>query len=345
MSSLDVRRFPPWLTRGFTWLAGLMTAVALGAHLSSYGPDEIAPSLITIVLALFPVIFLIFGPVVVVVAAARIPLDKLFTGLPAYVYVVGGASVLYVFVDFFAMMQVLPGQPEQAGSTFYFNDHGTLIPASADAYRIGLMHAARLFSGHELIFFGYSALMAYQIDGIRNGRISIELVPHDDAMESSRLPYPLQRIVSLWTPQTAKECAARLLTPKPRSVWSLFETSRALRGEASAAGFRVELASAQSQLVYAVGRFKGDGGGTSIRLLLTFKKWPLVFLAASAVLIPLAWAAMGFLGFQPPGFTLVFLVVFGVVGNFLFGLDQRRRLLAQIKQATDARDVSRRRGP
>jgi hypothetical protein len=63
--------------------------------------------------------------------------------------------------------------------------------------------------------------------------------------------------------------------------------------------------------------------------------------AAAAILIPLAWAAMAGLGFPLPRFVIVFLLVFGVVGNFLFGLDQRRRLLAHIKRATDAKEISR----
>jgi hypothetical protein len=56
---------------------------------------------------------------------------------------------------------------------------------------------------------------------------------------------------------------------------------------------------------------------------------------------PLAWAAMAGLGFPLPRFVIVFLLVFGVVGNFLFSLDQRRRLLAHIKRATDAKEISR----
>jgi hypothetical protein len=32
-------------------------------------------------------------------------------------------------------------------------------------------------------------------------------------------------------------------------------------------------------------------------------------------------------------------MVLGIGGNFLFGLDQRRRLFAQIKKAIDAREV------
>ena len=336
---MDVRKLPSGLTKGFLWVASLMTAVALGVHLTSYGPDQIGPSLMNLALALFPIVFLIFGPVVIVAGLARIPQDRLFTGLPAYVYVIGGAALLYVFVDFFAMTHLLPGQPEQDGSSFYFNDKGSLIPISADAYRLGMMHAARLFSGHELIFFGVSAALAYQIDGIRSGRITIDVAPRDDAMERARLPYPLQRVVSLRTTLTPEICAQRLLTPTlPRSF---FDSLRGLRGEASVAGFRVEMASAQSQMIYAFGRFEGDGAGTSIRVLLTFKRWPLIAVGASAILLPLAWAVMGFLGFQMPWFVVAFVVLFGVVGNFLFGLDQRRRLLAQIKRATDAKEISR----
>lgn len=322
------------------WIAGLMTTLAFGVHLATYGPDQLGPSLMNVALVLFPIFFLVFGPAVVVVSLARVPLDRLFAGLPRYVYVLGGIVVVYVFLDFFAMVQLLPGQPEQDGSSFFFNEHGTLIPISADAYRMGLMHSARLFSGHELIFFGISALIANQINAIRGGRVNIDAAPQDDTMERSRLPYPLQRVVSLRTTRTPGECAERLLWPMLRGAWSLFDTSRGLRGEASVAGFRVEVASGQSQMVYAVGRFEGEAGGTSIHVLLTFKKWPLISTAASVVLIPIVWALMGALGFPFPGFIVVFVVVFGVVGNLLFGLDQRRRLLAQIKRATDAREMS-----
>jgi len=321
------------------WLAWLTTAAALGVHLSSYGPDQLGPSLINVALGLFPIVFLIFGPAVAVVGLARIPINRLFTGLPAYVYVIGLAILVYVFADFFAMVALLPGQPEQDGSNFYFNNKGTLIPISADTYRMGLMHGARLFSGHELIFFGISALIARQVDAIRSGRITIDLAPHDDAMERTRLPYPLQRLVTLWTVRSPETCAQNLLTPTlPRSF---FDTVRGLRGEASGAGFRVELESSQSQMVYAVGQFQADRDGTSIHVLLTFKRWPLIALGSSAVLIPVAWAVLGFLGFQMPWFFVAFVVLVGVVGNFLFGLDQRRRLLAQIKRTTDAKEMSR----
>ncbi len=54
----------------------MMTVAALGVHLSSYGPDQIGPTLMNLALALFPIVFLVFGPVVVVVAVARIPVSS-----------------------------------------------------------------------------------------------------------------------------------------------------------------------------------------------------------------------------------------------------------------------------
>jgi heme exporter protein D len=337
---VDIRNFSPALTKGFVWLAGLMTAAAVAVHIATYGPDELGPSLMNLALALFPIVFLVFGPAVVVIAFARIPVDRIFASLPIYVYVFGGAVLLYVFVDGFLMVQLLPGQPEQDGSNFYMNNGGDLTPITAEAYRMALMHAARLFSGHELIFFAVGALIGYQLDGIRSGRLNLDVVLRDEAMERSPLPYPLSRVVGLRTLLSPEACMARLVTPPPRPAWTLFAASQGLRGQASTTEFRVEMASPQSQLVYAVGRFGRFGGGaTSIRLLMTFKRWPLIGLLVSFVLAPVALAIMGAFGFPLPSFWLAAVLVVGVVGNLLFGLDQRRRLLTQIKRATEATEI------
>ncbi|HEY1420882.1 MAG TPA: hypothetical protein VGG90_09270, partial [Candidatus Dormibacteraeota bacterium] len=261
---MDIRKFPSALTKGFVVFAGLMTCAALTVHLSSYGPDQVGPTLMNFALALSPIVFLVFGPAVVVLAFARIPVERVMAGLPVLVYVVGGAVFLYAFVDFFLMTRLLPGQPQQDGSNYYFNDHGSLIPISLDAYRMAMMHAARLFSGHELIFFGLGTLIGYQIDRIRSGRVSLEIAPRDEVMERSPLPYPLSRVVGLKTALSPEACVARLLTPPPRSAWSLFATSQGLRGQASTTEFRVEMAGPQTQMVYAVGRFGRVGGATGI---------------------------------------------------------------------------------
>jgi hypothetical protein len=337
---VDVQKFPPALTKGFLGFAGLMAGAAVCVHLASYGPDVIGPILMNVVLVLFPLVFLVFGPAAAVLSFARIPFERIFAGLPVYAYIAGGLVFVYVFVDFFWMIQILPGQPEQDGPNFYFNNHGTLTPISYDAYLMGLMHAARLFSGHELIFFGFGALIGYQIDRMRSGQLILDVAPRDEAMERSPLPYPLSRVVALQTALPPEACAARLLIRPPRPAWTLFAKSQGLRGQASATEFRVEMAGPQSQLVYAVGRFGRVGSATGIRLLMTFKRWPLIVFALSIVLAPLLWAFMvATTGFPLPWLGLVFVMLFAVGGNFLFGLDQRRRLLAEIKRSIEAREI------
>lgn len=300
-------------------LAGLLTLIAAAVHVASYGPEQLGPPLMNIAFALFFAIFPVFGGAVAVLSFARIPVDRLYGGLPPYVYLVGGAVLLYVFVNFFRMVALLPDQAHQQSP-------------------LGQLYSARLFTGHELIFFGLSALMAYQIDGIRTGRVRLDVIARDEAIETHPLPAPLARIVALRTSLSPEECATRLLTTQPRSAPSLFYVTQGLRGQASATEFRLELASAQVQMVYAVGRFGRIGTSTGIRVLMTFKRWPLIVLAASALVLPL------FLIFIAPGFPLsweviLFVLAFGVGGNFLFGLDQRRRLLAQIKTATSATEI------
>jgi hypothetical protein len=336
---MDVRKFPPTLTKGFVWVAGSMMAVAICVHLASYGPSQLGPSLMNIALALFPFLFLVFGPAVVVLRFGRIPMDRIYSGLPVYVYVVGVALLFYVAVDFFLLQKLLPGQPMEDGATFYFNNHGDHIPTTAEGYRTGLMHSARLFTGNEIIFFGVAALIAYKVDRIRSGRINLDAVTRDDALERSPLPYPLTRTVTLQTTLTPEVCAVRLLAFQPRSGWSFFTGSRGVRGEASAEKFRIELASSQYQTVYAVGSFETVGGATVVRVLLPFKRWALISLAASAILFPIGWAVLDGVGFHLPLSGVAIVYVFGIGLNVVFSFDQRRRLLGQIKQATGAKEI------
>ena len=65
----DFRRFPAVLVRAFLLVAGLMFAVALSVHLATYGPDQWGPFLMIAALVLFPIVFLVFGPAVVVTIA------------------------------------------------------------------------------------------------------------------------------------------------------------------------------------------------------------------------------------------------------------------------------------
>ena len=233
------------------------------------------------------------------------------------------------------------GNPEQDGASLYLNNHGshfhTLV--SADTYRTASMHLARLISGHELFFFIYAAFIAYQIEGIHGGRINLDVGPRDDVLERSPLPYPLSRTVTLRSPLSPEAYAERLLTFQPRSAWSFLSASRGLRGQASAEEFRLEMANPQSQMVYAVGRFERVGGATSIRVLLPFKRWALISLGAMILLAPIVAAVVGSVGPPLPWFALALAFVVVVGANLLIALDQRRRLLSQIKQAIDAEEV------
>ena len=113
-----------------------------------------------------------------------------------------------------------------------------------------------------------------------------------------------------------------------------------MRGEATPAGFRLELAGSNSSLVYAVGRFAGESRPTFIRVLLTFKRWPLIVFGVTALLMPVWWLFLISLGIPFAWQGLLFVLVVGVGGNFLFALAQMRSLLNQIKQSTGGQEVS-----
>ena len=138
-----------------------------------------------VALALFPVVFLIFGPAVIVLSLSRVPLWPLLSSLPRPVIFVSFVVLGYVAVDFFLMFKVLPGQPEQHGAEYFFNEHGLLVPIDVHQYNQALMHAARLFTGHEIWFFGFAAVLAYQLERLRRGLVNLDVVPRDDHVAAS----------------------------------------------------------------------------------------------------------------------------------------------------------------
>jgi hypothetical protein len=218
---------------------------------------------------------------------------------------------------------------------------GYLAPAAFA--REALMYAARLFTGHEILFFGAAALAGRQLDAVREGRLDLDAAPRDEGLERSPLPYPLSQTVTLETILSPEALAARILSPPRRRAggFAFFSQPQGMQGESSTDGFRIELTGAQSQLVYAVGRFELEGGLTRIPVLLTFKRWTIVGIVVTAVAAPLAWAYLRAIGSQ--SFANLILIAFlgvGVVGNLIFGLYQRRRLLSLIKDATESREAS-----
>lgn len=320
---LDLRRFPRALTIGFTAVASLGVAVAATANGASYGPADWGPTLIDVVVALFPAIFPLFLLAMGVAMLSGAPIGVLFGDLPVMVKAGGALLFLYVFVNFFLTLHLLPATPQQQNS--------------GDPH--GLMYAARLFSGHEMIFFGICAAIGYELERVRSGRLNVNVGPRDDALEQHPLPLRLSRSVSLQTMLSAEECAQRLQKPIPQGFFA-YLGRYGVRGEVSPSGFRLELGGPQVSMVYAVGHFEGGGRPTFIRVLLTFKRWAVISFVVAILIFPAIWLGLNSIGFPFSPELLLFFLVFGVGGNFLFGLGQMASLLNQIKRATDSQQVS-----
>ena len=339
IGGIDIRRFPVGVIVGFTVVASIATTIASVTHLATYGPEDWGPTLSTVALALLPGVFVLFGTALIVLSLARVPLWPLLSNVPRPVIVAGAVAIGYIAVDFVVMVKLLPGQPEQDGAVYYFNEHGLRVPIDAHHYLQGLMHSARLFTGHEVWFLGLAAVIGYQLFRVRSGRLPIEVAPRDDALELHPLPAPLSRSLTLQTVLSPEQCSIRLLQPTQRPALALVG-GYGMRGEATPSEFRLELGGAQSSLVYAVGRFEAAARPTVVRLLLTFKRWPLILLAITALLMPVWWLILNAIGIPFAWQGLLFVVAIGVGGNFVFGLAQMRSLLMQIKRAMDAEEVT-----
>jgi len=261
--------------------------------------------------------------VLAITALGRVPMDLLFGSLPRWVIFGGVAVLAYVFINFFFLMHLLQ----------------VTSKAQSNASNQELMYMARLFSGHEMIFFGVSAATGYGLDQIRKRKVDLNRGPRDDSLEQLRLPWPLSRSVTLQTMLTAEECAQRLRAPIPQGFFSLIGRY-GVRGEVTTSGFRLELAGAQTSMVYAVGRFEGGGRPTFIRVFLTFKRWALLAIAAAIVLYPAIWLVINASGQRFSWELLLALLIFGIGGNLLFGAGQMSSLVNQIRRATDAKPVA-----
>jgi hypothetical protein len=303
----DLTKLPAAVTRGYTAVAIAATVVAASVHFATYGPEEWAPSLTAIWPVIFVGIFLIALPAIVALTMSGWPLDVVLGQLPPFIKIAGVVGTAYVAINFGLMFKALSGHSQPA------------------------IYVARLFTGHAMYFYGFAAVIGYQLDRIRRGRLVLR-GPRDDALEASPLPPPLSRRVVLQTALSRSECAARLLRPQPRKPFA-FVGAYGMRGEADPDAFRLELGGPRSSLVYAVGRFEGTGP-IFIRVLLTFKRWHLIAIAATLLVLPLA----SLVGFGWQGVAFVIVVAGG--GNLAFGLAQMRSLLQQIQRATEAQPVS-----
>ena len=322
-SRLDLHSLPRPVTFGFTALASLGLAAAATVNAASYGPAEWGPTLVNLAFVLFPGIFPLFFLALGAIGFSASPIGVLFGDLPWPLKALGALVFGYVFLNFILTFQLLPSTPQQQGT----NDPQ------------GLMYVARLFSGHELIFYGVCAAIGYELERVRSGRLNLNVGPRDDAIERHPLPLGLSRIVTLQTMLSAEECAERLNKPIPQGFFS-YLGRYGIRGEVNPSGFRLELGGPQTSMVYAVGLFEGGGRPTFIRVLLTFKRWVVISLAIGLLAYPVVWLILNTFAFHFAPELLVFFLLIGFGGNFLFGLGQMTSLLNQIKRATDSQAVS-----
>lgn len=85
----------------------------------------------------------------------------MFTGPPRWAVILLLIVVVYVYVNFFASIAQLPGQPETAGGLYYFNNHGSQISTDLAGYLQGLRVQTRIFTGHPMVVYGIAALTMF----------------------------------------------------------------------------------------------------------------------------------------------------------------------------------------
>ncbi len=191
---LDVQSLPRGVIFVFIALASVGVLAAAAINGASYGPAGWGPTLMNVGLTLFPVIFPLYFLALGALTFSRTPTGVLFSDVPGPVKAIGAIVFLYVLVNFFLTFHMLP---ETRGQEI-----------SGDPS--GLMYVARLFSGHEIVFFGVCAVIGYELERVRSGRLELNVRPRDDALEQHPLPLGLSRTVRLQTMLSAEDCAERL---------------------------------------------------------------------------------------------------------------------------------------
>lgn len=309
-------------------------ASALVIHLTTYttfgGSDAVQAIGLALFFLAFPVLFATIGSF----AFSPVPFDRLIELLPGPVKVFAAMLLVYVAADFVLMIRFLPGNPIEQNGHFFFNSHGALTPISLEGYRQGLAYQARLFTGHEMVFFGVAAFVAYQLDRFRRGKIAA-IRP----MDVSTRPGPLSRFVVLETTVPPDQCVSSLLADLETAPgWSWLRAAR-LWGSVSADGFWLALERrSRAALVFATGRFFPQGTGTRVEVHLQLKRWGWWSLAASAVAVPVFGAVVDWATGGGHLVAIVFvLVAFILVGNTARLLSERRRLLSAIERVLSAR--------
>ncbi len=266
----------------------------------------------------------------------RIPPDQLLGSLPTWLKVVAVCVAAYVFVDFFLMFTLLPGQPVEQGGGYFLNNHGSFSPISKSAYLQDLMYGARLFSGHAIVFSGIAALVGFQLDRIRRGHV-VTGPPISTSLPPPGLPPPFARSARLQTILSPEQCAERLkayISRAPSWIGTRGRRDRqALAGSVSERGFNLSLPYGNgSGMVSAAGIFVATEGATVVDEVISFKRW---YLASMLAAYPIMLGLM-FIAFH--GFTGLFAVLLaGVVVvtavNVGVGLRDMSRLQSNIRRA------------
>jgi hypothetical protein len=341
-SGFDAARIPAGLTRGLYVVATACFVVAVAIHVLTYTPLGSSDALQTTSMVAFPVLFPVWFVMLFVIFLGRVPFDRVLSSLPVQVKVLGILLVAYVFLDFFLMLALLPGQPVEEGGKFFFNEHG-LVRTTETVYRQGLAYQARLISGHEMLFFGLAAVFGFQIDRLRVGKISLPEAPVP-AIGGTVSPGPLDRRVVLETRLKPDQCASRLQSRLgPLLGWSGGRRLE-LWGLVSSDGFSLQMGRGGSnrQLVFASGRFAQPGRGTRVEVWLQLKRWGLPAIVGGAVAFPIVGVVMDALtggSHDFAAFTAV-IAVFALVANLASALYRRNRLLSLIERALEAHRIA-----
>jgi hypothetical protein len=335
---LDIKSVPAGVTRVWFTIASAFFASAVVIHLLSYTPLGSSDAIQTIVVVLAFLLFPVWVVTIFSLVFSPVPLDRLAGSLPAVVKTLGYLLLAYVGADFLLMLVLLPGQPVEQNGHFFFNNHGAFTPISLDRYNQGLAYQARLFSGHEMAFYGVAVVLGYQLDRLRRGRITFA-VPAVPTQATGVTP--LSRLVVVETALSPDQCVRQLQAELDLvRGWSWAGRAR-LWGSVSADGFWLGMErSSRSALVFATGRFSPRGTGTRIQVHLQLKRWGWLGLIASAVFVAIFGA---FINEATGGDHLVIIVAglaaFVLFGNLALVLFERRRVLGKIESVLYAHRV------
>jgi len=309
---LDLTRFPAVVTRVMTAVSLIAAVIAVVVHLATFGPESWAPLITAVWPLLFFAIFPIAGSAIAALSFGQVPIEVLMGDLPLAIKIGLSLLTVYVVLNF---------------ALFFRATMGSVQPP---------MLVARGFTGHAIYFFTAAAVIWYQLDRVRAGKLDVKRGPRDEALERDPLPAPLSRSVVLQTRLSPAECATRL-TQAPRTRSFALVGRYGLRGDANSDVFRLQLGGPQSSLVYAFGRFEGTSP-TFIRVLLTFKRWYLIAFGGMFLLLPVISLVLSPVEFAWQG--ILFVLLFGIGGNLVYGRVQMRSLLRQIEKATESQPVS-----